>query len=321
MNDKMQNAFMGLHDIGQAETLLNMQRRDNPDDSVGTEEMLQKLLEAIRAAEDQGELTGDADDFHNFSVSVSKLIQDNGVAFEIVQAGLKIHPQNTDLLADALLYGYNSGERERCKEYYKKLKAIDQCNWTWRAFSFTIDYMLDSRTSSGSENFTFGEILNVVEAYQKAKPDDENAWLSEFKVYDRTNQREKGLEALKAADEKFDFCPKCWLRYADVLVDRGKFEEAEPLLKKLRRNPKSTESINGAYMHLLDGQCKMAELMNSDAYEDGEVEPKEVMKVYRAFRMALKAPDLRDSIKRQVEEYITRLSVETDIEYPDMWWE
>ena len=316
MENENNNPFIGMVDVGQAEIILNQYRRDCPQDTAGTEDLLDKLLEALYEAE---QLVGDANDFHNFSVSISKVTSDNQKTLKIVEAGLKIYPQNTDLLADAIKYGYSCGEREKCKQWYQTLKNIDKSRWTWRAFSFSIDYLLAEWTSSEKEDYTKESILDLAKEYQEKIPDEEDAWLCEFEIYDGTNQREKGVAVLEEATAKFRFCPRCWLRYVDILMDRGDYEKAEPIIRKMCKNPKTTEKINASYMYFLDGQCKLQKLYNSDAYDNDEVDEKDVWAVYKAFKRALSARGLRENIKSQIEEYILALSSETGIEFPDEW--
>ena len=310
------NAFIGITDIGQAEDLLNRFQRDNPNDLIGAEQMLDDLLEALRASDMQ--LTGSPDSFHNFSVSIAKISSDNRDALEIIQNGLKLHPMNTNLLADAIKYGYNCGERDICTNCYQSLQSIDKSRWTWRSFSFAIDYLLDSYSSGEAEVFQ-DEILALAKSYQKYLPDEEDAWVSEYEIYEHFNMHDKGLNVLESAIKKFRFCPKCWLRYADIMMDDGNYDAAEPIIRNLRKHPKSVDFINISYLFFLDGQCKMAKLMEVENYEDGEIEPAKVLKIYKAFQLSLTSPGLRDATRKQIDEYIARIEKETAIYYPKDW--
>lgn len=316
MENQNNNPFIGMVDVGQAETILNQYRRDEPQDAEGSEKLLNTLLAALDYAE---QLVGDADDFHNFAVSISKMTSDNKKAINIIQKGLEIYPQNTDLLADAIKYGYSCGEREKCEKWYGELKSIDKSRWSWRAFSFLIDYLLAEWTSSNQNNYTIDDILKLAKDYQTMIPDEEDAWLCEFDIYNGTNQKTKGIHVLEDAISKFPSCPRCWLRYANILMDRGEYEKAEPIIRKMCKDIKTVEKINASYVYFLDGQCKLQKLYNSDAYDNDEIEEKDVLVVYKAFKMALSAKDLRENIKSQIEEYIASLSCKTGIDFPDDW--
>lgn len=315
MEKNEKNPFSNMIDVGQAEHIFNQFRITNPNDPDAQLEMLSDLLEALLNAAEP--LIGDADDFHNFAVTVSKVANDNKGAYEIVREGLKIHRINTDLLADALMYGVNAGEGEECRSWYKTLMEVDKSCWTWRAFSFTITYLSDVYASNADNLATINDIIALAKEYQKWLPDREDAWIALHRVYERFNQRAEGIAVLQEAIDKFRFCPKCWLRYADLMIDNGDYEEAAPIIKKMLRNPNSTEHINTSYMYFLDGQCKMAKLMDSDDYELGKVNKEDVIKVYRSFRLARKSQGLRESINQRIEEYIDRLTIETEIPYEE----
>lgn len=315
MGKNEQNPFWGIIDVGQAEHTFNQFRTNNPNDTDAQLTVLADLLDALFGAEEQ--LIGDADDFHNFAVAVSTVANDNKNAYAIVREGLKIHTVNTDLLADALMYGCNTGEKNECDRWYRTLLEVDKSCWTWRAFSFTITYLLDIYSSSENSIANIEQILKLASEYQQYLPDREDAWISLHRVYERTNQRAKGIKVLEEAIEKFRFCPKCWLRYADIMIDDGQYEKAEPVIKKMLRNPNATEHINTSYMYFLDGQCRFAKLMDSEGYDIGEVDEHDVRMIYRSFRLARKSQGLRENTNQRIEEYIDRISIETGIEYED----
>ena len=316
MDNSQKNIFVGITDVSQAETIISQYRRDYPEDLSGAESLLSDLLEALYEAE---QLVGEPNDFHNFSVSISKIINDSKKANYIVQQGLKIHPLNTDLLADAIRYGYNCGEKERCREWYDTLNSIDQLRWSWRAFSFSIDYLLKEWISNTENNYSIEDILKLARDYQNMLPDTEDAWFSEYEIYAGTNQREKSITVLENAMTKFKFCPRCWLRYADIMIDDGEYEKAEPIIRKMRKNPKTREAINTSYMYFLDAQCKIARLYASDEYDRGDIDKDAVWMIYKTLRMALLSSGLRENIKTQIDDYIMELSDQSGEEFPDEW--
>lgn len=313
MEDNQIKAFEGLKDVGQAEAIISRVRVEFPDDDDKVAETLDDLLAAL---DESKPLIGDADDFHNFAVSISKTLNDNAKACFIVQQGLEIHPYNSDLLADALRYGYSSGEKEKCVGWYNTLQSIDKSRWTWRAFSFSIDYLLNQWISSNENDYSIDDILNLVKQYQETIPYKEDAWLCEFDVYEGTNQREKGVAVLKEAIQRFEYCPRCCLRYADILIDNGNFEKAEPIIEKMRKNPKTSEAINISYMYFLDAQCKYARLNKTD---DEEEQNRLIWSIYRLFRKAISSHGLRAANSSQIDEYIEELEIDYDIFYPAEW--
>lgn len=316
MKNEQNNVFIGISDVGQAESILNQYRRDFPKDISGAETLLDDLLEALYKAE---QLVGDSGDFHNFAVSISKLINDNLKTLYIIEKGLNIHPFDTDLLADAIKYGYSCGQKQKCEEWYNILKSIDQLRWSWRAFSFSIEYLLEEWTSANQNNYSIDDILSLAKDYQRMKPNDEDAWFSEYEIFAQTNQIEKGIAILESAIDNFRFCPRCWLRYADIMIDNGEYAKAEPIIEKMRKNPKTREKINSSYMHFLDAQCKIAKLYDSDEYDQGDIDKEAVLTIYKAFRKALSSTGLRENVKAQIDEYIVELEDESGIIFPEEW--
>lgn len=309
-----ENPFVGINDVGEAEKIFNQFRLNEPDNDEGQRQMLNDLFEALMMPGIQ--IVGEETDFHNFAVTLAQLNNDNRKAYQIVSNGLTIHPTNTDLLADALMYGYNSGERDACVMHFNTLKGIEKKFWTWRAYSFSLNYMLDTISTKGSD-IKESDIAELIEEFKTAFSDQEEPWISEFRVKDKLNNRREAIAVLTEADELLSFCPKCWLRYADILTDQGKFEEAAPIIKKLLRNPNSSEKVNTSYIHFLDGQCRYALWLASDDYDAGIIDEKTIRRIYRSFKLACNSAGLRESTHQRIQEYKARLELESGIEYEE----
>lgn len=307
-----ENPFLDMSDVGDAEQLTNELRVKKQ----LSENELRKVLDDMLAAlfMEGKVLTGDANDFHNFAVTLSKYKNDNKNAYLIVHEGLKIHSADTDLLADAIMYGYNAGFTAECKEWYNKLLTVDKKRWTWRAFSFTLTYLVSVYASPTENVVGVDQILQLARTYQTIHGDREEAWLATARVFEQLNQRNEALAVLKEADNKFVFCPKCWLRYADLMSDAGNYAEADRVIKKILCRPNSTEHVNMSYVHFLNGQCKMAMLLQSEEYQNGEIDEKIVRAIYRSFRLAKSFSERRESIDQRMNEYIERLKIETGID-------
>ena len=72
------------------------------DGKEAAEEILDKIMDSLLGSNNP--IEGLADDFHNFSVSILRQYNNYRIALRIVELGLKIYVQNTDLLADAIRY-------------------------------------------------------------------------------------------------------------------------------------------------------------------------------------------------------------------------
>lgn len=314
------NGKIEIRSIEQAEKIVT-----SITDRAEQEVVLYRCVDSI-LDEENTEIAGSADAFHNFSISCIKISTDYLTAFEIVELGLKLHPSNADLLSDAIKYGYKCGKREDCEEYIRILNSIDKTVWTWRAFSFSIDYILEYYASdAGISNMKDGEneLLTLVKQYQERYPSIEDSYFSEFEIYNRLGKKEEALAVLKKAMSIVAICPKCWLRYADEMVDSGKFSEAVQPIIKLCKASSASDSVNIAYVYYLKGICQM-ELLNGatdanteDIFADIQYDAKKVEQTYMSFYVSLKSDDLYGSLRKKCLTRIKELSAKTNTKCPD----
>lgn len=322
-NVTMEEKKLNICSMDQAERLISA---FSGADSEEKEKALYQIVDSIlQREESQPSIGGDADAFHNFTVSLVSIAQDYETAVEILQLGLTIHPTNTDLLADAIRYGYNCGKTEECKQWLAALRQISIASWTWRAFSFSIDYLLDvngSDITSDAADERLKELLNLVKQYQAYYPDREDSYFREYDIFNRTNQKDKAVKVLETAIETFKYCPKCWLRYADIMVDKGDYRAAIPSIKKLCNHPNSADSVNMGYVYSLRGICQIALLSQEtededDLFSDPTYDEKKVNSIYDSFRLALAQEDLRENTRTKVKEQLNSLREKTGFEYPE----
>ncbi len=304
-----------LNSVGKAEEFITQAKRDGLSNAE-ISDYLYHLVDSLLDDKENKRINGNADDFHNFGVTILKNASDYETALEIIQRGLEIHKTNTDLLADAIRYGYNCGKYEKCENWFSSLQKIPKTLWTWRAFSFSIDYMIDnlgalSDESEYSVDLRINEIVSLAKSYQKFFPDNEDSYVCEYEIYRLTNQTEKGLEVLRHADQVMTSCPKCWLRYADIMMERNNFEEAEVTIKKLRTGVFLDSNVNMSYVFYLDGMCRMAKLLPQREFPEIEVN-----NIYKSFKMANDNGSLSQSSREKMLNQIKRLELESGFDCP-----
>ena len=313
-----------IRSMGTAETLIsNIESRDNLSPSEKNNkayDIVDAVFEAINKKET---LSGSGDDFHNFAVTLIRLSEDYETALEIIDLGLALHPSNTDLLSDAIKYGINCGKKETCEKRISELIRLPKALWTWRAYSFYIDYIMadlgNIKDASDNEiQRRIDDAIALSKDYQKYYPQLEDSWYSEYEIYRIVNDRTKAMELLKAiVEHKIEsaplLCPKSWLRYADINIEIGNSEEAKKYITKLRQTPESIDSVNYSYVCYLDGLCQMKELMLNDNYPEDLVK-----KAYKSFRLALTHKSLYSNLKIKIYDKIQLLEEMSEIKYP---WE
>jgi tetratricopeptide (TPR) repeat protein len=266
---------------------------------------------------EQTEQAGDADDYHNFAVALARK-DEYVLACKVIECGLSLFPKNVDLIADYLQYGTNCNRIEECKRLYKTLLKIPRRRWTWRGFAFLIDYIkyLIERTDSEKEIDTREqEMIAVVTEFRQYYPYSEETYRVEADAYKCLNMQEQELNALKTALDVLDVAPKCALRCADILFERGRYEEASTAIKRCISDATQTQSsVNEGYIYYLSALCALAgsQKANKQLSED------EVLNIYSDFNIALMG--LRDSsysavIKTKTNTLVNKSGIDVPSEY------
>ena len=273
------------------------------------------LNELINQISQQSEQAGDADDFHNFAVTLARK-DEYGLACSVLECGLKWFPKNVDLIADYLQYGVNCGKGEECRRLYKTLLKIPKMRWTWRGFAFLIyyiQYLLDQSDSEKEILHKKQEMLELVSDFKRYFPYSEEAYHVESSIYKNLNEQGKELETLKTAMETLIICPKCALRCADILFDRGCYEEAMEAIKRGISDATQTQSsINEGYIYYLSALCRIALSQKSDT----ALSKQEVMDIYSNFNIALRDFRYGSNYEAVIKSKTNTLVNKTNVDVP-----
>lgn len=252
----------------------------------------------------QTEVYGTEDEFHNLAVHLAKSNLED-LACKVLERGLKMH-KNVDLLADYLQYGLKCGYKDKCKEYYGVLKRIPKRIWTWRGFSFSIEYLqykLDNDTVSEKEiDKIVKEIENIADEYIKKIPYSEDSYLVRARVYQTVKDNpDKELDILNECLENIKVCSRVALRCACIYFERGEYAKALERVQRALADANRTQgSINEGYGYYLAGLCKISMLSK----EKNKVEASEIEDIYAEFNSALL--DFGWEIDRTYKEIIVK---------------
>ena len=253
------------------------------DDDAARED-LYDLIDQFLAQDQQ---SGDADDFHNFAVELARK-DEYVLACKVVDCGLKLFPKNVDLLADYLQYGVNCNKIEECKKVYKTLIKIPKRRWTWRGFAFLVDYLqfLIDRSDSDKEiDAKEKEMIEVASDFRSRFPYSEESYRVEASVYHILDP-EKETNILKKALDNVKVAPKCALRYADIMFERGFYEEAaEAIGRGISDATQTQSSVNEGYIYYLSALCKIAVIQKKN--KDFIITKEEAEDIYSDFNIAL----------------------------------
>lgn len=273
-------------------------------------------------------LVGDTNDYHNYSVVVSK-VDDYLTAYEIVKRGLGQFPYNTDLLADAIYYGSNCNKFSECEEHLRTLLTRPRASWTWRAFSFIIDYLKDRwdwEDEKGKIVAGLSTALKVSKDYQRFLPSEERGYLAEYELHQSLakvaledndidtskKHRDLALQILKDTIDDGEYAAvQCSLKYVDALFSQQQFEEVISVCDKALQFGQPSASARLGYFMYLSAQSREILL-----YKKGEpYDEDEVKLIYKEYIAAL--ADTGTSYKQNIDRRVKILSARSGVKIPD----
>jgi hypothetical protein len=197
----------GYFSISQASTFtercLSLNDSYDEDSSMERKDAFE-LAKKIVLAESQS--SGTIGDYYNYAGTFAKS-DEYYWACEVLLCGLNKYSQNNDLLAYYLICATNSSSIEhykKCDNVYKTLQSLRPSRWNWRAYDFSISYLLDkiNRGVGGEPENIKSECLDLAYEYQKRIPTNERAYLAESNIYSAFEEPEKEINALEKAMKK-----------------------------------------------------------------------------------------------------------------------
>ncbi len=263
----------------------------------------------------QDKVLGSANDFHNFSLNYSRMDADE-LACSILEKGLELYPHSVDLLADYLQTGINCNKRSECNNYSKVLLGIPKVRWTWRGFSFLIDYMLfiaDDLSEQNLDNWK-QKMLNIASEYKQLFPFEEDPYICVADIHSYFNDYPIVIRTLEKAVREIPVCPKCSLRLADLLFDAGEYSKSLEVLNKcLYQSIQTQDSVNHSYLYYLSGLCKTVELLKNGKLDDEKL----VIDIYHDFSIAQKTGLNHASYNKVMRRQIDILETKTGFVYTE----
>lgn len=268
----------------------------------------------VHEALSQEVIPGTADDWHNFAVDIAKNdLYD--LCCDILEKGLEFFPKDTDLLADYLRYGISCGRIEQCKKYYKMLAKIPKIRYTWRAYSFSVDWLryLWERSDSEKElEKLLKEMQDLVVTFRTNIPDDEESYRCEADVCRLLNNQKEEERVLRLALAELKIAPKCALRLADMLFERGDYEDALVQIQRGINDANQTQAaVNEGYLYYLFGLAEMAVVMRNGGTFDEET----THVIYANFNMALKIDNravYRKNMENKTKVIVSKSNIPVD---------
>ena len=283
-------------------------------------------------------IVGSSADYHNLAVEMTR----RGcylLGFDIVQKGLQQYPYNIDLLADAVYYGSCAGKFDQCEQYAETLKSRPFALWSWRAYTFMIDYYMDKADWLESTTDIMQSLKDALSLAAKAQDilsTDERGYLAEHRVHlvlerwfremavneSDTNkkqscfetadeERQLAINSLKRAIENNNIIAvQCCLRYADLTFEARDYKETIQVCQKAFCYGESQPSAKMGYFLYLSALSMDSLIHEEKAFGDEA----RIMECYRMYLAADKTLDAnRITYRNNIRLRINNLQVRTGI--------
>ena len=157
------------------------------------------------------------------------------------------------------------------------------------------------------------EIDRLVKAYYEKKPDEELPYIAEANIYiGREPVRE--WEVLQNAITKLDNCPRCYIRYAGLILTRQKGDYARAAENLEYSGLIINRDLDFGYAQYLRGLCLIRSELKDDYCNRDKID-----RIYQCFRLAQKSDEYRDKIyseMQDLEKQINILETLSRIEFP-----
>lgn len=228
---------------------------------------------------------GNPDDYHNLSVVLARVGYHN-LSCKVLESGIKKYPGSVDLLADYIEYSIESENFEKGRKYFNILQSIAKKKWTWRAFDFSIDYLIfTDRINANEDNKK--EIIELIKLFKTSFYDDERAYLSEANYYQLINDKERRLQALLEGIRNVKIAPLCSLKLAKIYFENGDYYNANKILKKCKHYSIHMSSENEiGDIYYLSALCEVALYYIEDI--DGNSNNAKIQQICNDFKSAEK---------------------------------
>lgn len=282
-----------------------------------------KIYTLIEMLKQQSLFIGEAADYHNAAVVCARQ-EDYDMACDFLDIGLSKTPYDIDLLADYLNYGTRCDRIKECDDCYQRL-LLKKSEWNWRAYSFTIDYLLkvgDIKLDNNDET-----IYSLITEYRERIPENEDAYMQ---LADFLSKKQKWVADNIESSDTFESVltyatsnespvnktPKCDLKLADYYYKQGKhLDKAINLLERCKGDSIDTQrSVNRNYVYLLLALCKMSQYYSSCQNVELEDKQKFAKEIYQNYHIAY--ANGTDMGVRNCKSLIEAFIRETQIPYP-----
>lgn len=237
-------------------------------------------------------IEGNASEFHNASVELTRL-QMYSQAYQLLEVGTFRFPSDTDILGDLLLYGVKCQSLSDIIKHYEALEKINKSKWSWRAFHFSIEFLMELYKASSDvteQEEISKKIENTLIEYQEHskffedQSNREKCFNLKYEYYILLQKIDKALNALQeAVQEMPGKCPQCALQLADYYFEAGEYESVIAPATIAAMVIDVQHAIKYSYLYFILGASREYKIRKEGiAFSEENIRP-----IYRAYYASL----------------------------------
>ena len=157
----------------------------------------------------------------------------------------------------------------------------------------------------------------LVDEFKRFHPEKEEPYQIESQLFSYFKDDDMALASLKKAEDTIPNCPKCALKRADMLFERGAYSEAcESVQRALDGSIQTQSTVNAGYLHYLYALCNVANSRKNNLQLTEDI----VDAIYSHFESALdefgdSRQNYREIIKRNAKDIRSSSHIEIGDDY------
>ena len=157
-------------------------------------------------------------------------------------------------------------------------------------------------------NDAITDIDALIEDFMKFFPFDERPYLAKADIHIMLADAESAINALIEGAEKIKVAPRCCLRYADIMLERGEYSEVIKYAQKgMRASMQEQEVVSTGYLYYISGLAK-----DALAHKENGLDVNSVESILTDYRIAYRIlePD-KTTYRGIIEKRVTILEIES----------
>lgn len=162
-------------------------------------------------------VSGGVNDFHNLG-SVLARHDHEPLAVQVINAGLRLHPKDVDLLSDAVMFNSRIGQASAAESAVETLRQVDVDSWNWRAFVFVGDHL----KAKGN----IATALKLYATFRSTIPHDERGYVEPARHFHTLGRLDDAYSLVMECMQKCSSCPQAAFLGAEILHDMGRYADA-----------------------------------------------------------------------------------------------